>query len=115
MTSARCPDFIYDRHSGALTLTQINSFISTSIYFLLPHLVWRAFMPASSPVPTLFRDRLMEAPCTRCGAKMKLARIEPARPGYDLRTFECTKCNNADQFIVEYETSSPWVLVVRGS
>jgi hypothetical protein len=35
--------------------------------------------------------------------------------GYDLRTFECTKCNNVDQYIVEYETSSPWVLVVRGS
>ena len=72
-------------------------------------------MPASPPVPTLFRDRLMEAPCTKCCGKMTLARIEPAKPGYDLRTFECTKCNNADQYIVEYETSSPWVLVVRGS
>jgi hypothetical protein len=56
----------------------------------------------------------MEAPCTKCGAKMKLARIEPDRPDYDLRTFECTKCNNVDQYIVEYGTSSPWVLVVRG-
>jgi len=28
---------------------------------------------------------------------------------------ECTKCNNADQYIVEYEKSSPWVLVVGGS
>jgi hypothetical protein len=46
---------------------------------------------------------------------MKLARIEPAKPGYDLRTFECTECNNADQYVVECETSSPWVLVVRGS
>jgi hypothetical protein len=46
---------------------------------------------------------------------MTLARIEPDKPGYDLRTFECTKCNNVDQYIVEYETSSPWVLVVRGS
>jgi hypothetical protein len=72
-------------------------------------------MPASPQAPTLFRDRLMEAPCTKCGAKMTLARIEPDKPGYDLRTFECTKCNNADQYIVEYETSSPWVLVVRGS
>ena len=60
-------------------------------------------------------DRLMEAPCTKCGAKMVLARVEPAKPGYDLRTFECTKCNNVDQYIVEYEASSPWLLVVRGS
>jgi hypothetical protein len=51
----------------------------------------------------------------KCGAKMTLARIEPDKPGYDLRAFECTKCNNVDQYIVEYETSSPWVLVVRGS
>jgi hypothetical protein len=72
-------------------------------------------MPASGHVPTLFRDRLMEAPCTRCGAKMSLARIEPDRPGYDLRSFECTKCNNVDQYVVEYGNSSPWVLFVRGS
>ena len=72
-------------------------------------------MSDSYPAPTLFRDRLMEAPCTKCGAQMVLARIEPAKPGYDLRTFECTKCNNVDQYIVECEASSPWVLVVRGS
>jgi len=72
-------------------------------------------MPASPRVPTLFRDCLMEEPCTKCGAKMALARIEPAKPGYDLRTFECTSCNNADQYIVESETSSPGVLVIRGS
>jgi hypothetical protein len=71
-------------------------------------------MSASYPAPTLSRDRLMEAPCTKCAAKMVLARIEPAKPGYDLRTFECTKCNNVDQYIVEYE-ASPWLLVVRGS
>jgi hypothetical protein len=71
-------------------------------------------MPSSSQAPTLFRDRLMEAPCTKCGAKMLLARIEPDRPGYDFRSFECTKCNNVDQYIVEYGASSPWVLVVRG-
>jgi hypothetical protein len=43
-------------------------------------------MTASPQAPTLFRDRLMEAPCTKCGAKMTLARIEPDKPGYDLRT-----------------------------
>ena len=74
--------------------------------------LWSASMPAS---PTLFRDLLMEAPCTKCGAKMSLARIEPDKLGYDLRTFECTKCNNVDQYIIEYGTSSPWVLRVRES
>jgi hypothetical protein len=49
----------------------------------------------------------MEAPCTKCGAKVKLARIEPAKPDFDLRTLECMKCNNVDQYIVENEKSSP--------
>ncbi|HWJ19826.1 MAG TPA: hypothetical protein VNR65_13975 [Geobacterales bacterium] len=44
---------------------------------------------------------------------MILARIEPAKPGFDLRTFECSKCNNADQYIIEYGTAAPWALHVR--
>jgi hypothetical protein len=71
-------------------------------------------------VPLRLRDwstksQQVEAPCTKCGAKMTLARIEPAKPGDDLRSFEYTKCNNIDQHFVEYETSSPGVLVVRGN
>ena len=52
-------------------------------------------------------------PCTKCGAPMILARIEPVKPGFDLRTFECSKCNNADQYIIEYGTAAPWALHVR--
>jgi hypothetical protein len=51
--------------------------------------------------------------CTKCAAPMILARIEPAKPGFDLRTFECSKCNNADQYIIEYGTDAPWTLHVR--
>ena len=54
-----------------------------------------------------------QQPCTKCRAPMVLARIEPAKPGFDLRTFECSSCNNADQYIIEYGTGSPWVLHVR--
>jgi hypothetical protein len=53
-------------------------------------------------------------PCTKCRAAMILARIERAKPGFDLRTFECLKCNNADQYLVEYGTAAPWLLRVRG-
>jgi ribosomal protein S27AE len=42
-------------------------------------------------------------PCTKCGAPTILAHIERAKPGFDLRTFECLKCNNADQYAGEYE------------
>jgi hypothetical protein len=56
------------------------------------------------------RDETIESkpqPCTKRGAPTILARIEPARPGFDLRTFECSKCNNADQYIIEYGTAMP--------
>jgi hypothetical protein len=54
-------------------------------------------------------------PCTKCGAPMNLARIERAKPGLDLHTFECSKCNNADQYLVEYGTLAPWLLRVRSA
>jgi len=60
--------------------------------------------------PTLFPD--VEA-CTKCGAEMMLVRIEPARNGFELRTFDCSECNNADQYIIEVGAAVPGTLVVR--
>jgi hypothetical protein len=54
-------------------------------------------------------------PCTKCGALVILARIERANSGFDLHTFECSKCNNADQYLVEYGTLAPWLLRVRAA
>jgi hypothetical protein len=34
--------------------------------------------------------------CPKCGAHLALARIEPAQPGYDLRTFECRECGHSE-------------------
>jgi hypothetical protein len=73
-------------------------------------------MPASLRVRSSSLDEAIEPkpqPCTKCGAQMILARIERAKPGSDLRTFECSRCNNADQYIVEYGTAAPWPLRVR--
>jgi hypothetical protein len=52
-------------------------------------------------------------PCTKCGAPVILVRIEPANSGFDLRTFECSKCNNVDQYIIEFGTPAPWALHIR--
>jgi hypothetical protein len=54
-------------------------------------------------------------PCTKCGAPVVLARTELAEPGFDLRTVECSKCNNADQYIVEHGAAAPWSLRVRAA
>lgn len=34
--------------------------------------------------------------CPNCQTRMMLARIAPGPSGYDLRTFECAKCNHVD-------------------
>jgi hypothetical protein len=38
--------------------------------------------------------------CPDC--TMYLARIEPDKPGHDLRTFECPRCQNAVRTVVEF-------------
>jgi hypothetical protein len=38
--------------------------------------------------------------CVKCGKPMKLSCIEPAEPGFDVRTFECEKCNHTVKFAV---------------
>jgi hypothetical protein len=67
-------------------------------------------MPNARRNPTLFPE--MEA-CTKCGAEMILVRIEPAKSDFDLRTFECSECNNVDQYINEIGTAAPGKRVVR--
>jgi len=39
-------------------------------------------------------------PCAKCDKSMKLSSIEPAGPGFDVRTFECEKCNHIVKFAV---------------
>jgi hypothetical protein len=67
--------------------------------------------------PSMFRDLVVEPqplPCTECGASVRLVCIEPAKPGFDLRTFKCSKCDNVDQYVVAYGTAAPWVTVDSG-
>jgi hypothetical protein len=39
--------------------------------------------------------------CPKCRAHMILARIMPARVGFDIRTFECPKCDLLKEMMVE--------------
>src|ERR1035438_7982853 len=38
--------------------------------------------------------------CSKCGNPMRLSQIEPAAPRYDVRTFECAKCDSSVRFSV---------------
>lgn len=50
------------------------------------------------------------SPCTRCGCRMWLTRIEPTPNGYELRSFECVN-DHVDRYAVVYGSSLPWVLM----
>ncbi len=43
---------------------------------------------------------LESGPCPKCEAPMMLARIIPGRLNFDLRTFECIKCDHVEKVLV---------------
>ena len=41
--------------------------------------------------------------CPTCSAQMYLTRIEPEKPGFDLRTFECPMCQHVERAVVHFK------------
>ena len=52
---------------------------------------------------TAYSNSIIRPPCSRCGMKMLLARIEPDKPDHDKRTFECAGCGNEHSEVVKYK------------
>lgn len=48
----------------------------------------------------MFVERIKSPLCSKCGEAMLLRIIEPERPGFDLRTFECPKCFVTETLVV---------------
>ena len=40
-------------------------------------------------------------PCPGCNRPMRLSYISPGMEGYDLRTFDCEKCDRSKSFVVK--------------
>jgi hypothetical protein len=57
-------------------------------------------MLSTQPNPVLSVAEIGVLNCSGCGKPMRLSCIEPAKPGSDLRTFECAKCNTDETFLV---------------
>jgi hypothetical protein len=51
--------------------------------------------PAAIPLLALEQLR-----CPKCRTRMKLARIAPGPRGFELRTFDCAKCDNVEQIAI---------------
>jgi ribosomal protein S27AE len=51
---------------------------------------------------TLENTLINERPeCPECSALMYLAIIEPEKPGFDLRSFECSRCQHVETVVAE--------------
>jgi hypothetical protein len=53
------------------------------------------FQPATS-----YSDSIIRPHCIQCGGKMALTLIEPVKPDYERRTFECQKCLRSISHVV---------------
>ena len=58
-------------------------------------------------MPTTHSDELVRRaetgiiPCPRCNRPMRLSCISPGADGYDLRTYDCEKCDRSKSFVVK--------------
>jgi hypothetical protein len=53
---------------------------------------------------TLENAPIMARPdCPKCTTQMHLARIAPEKPGFDLRTFECPRCQHVETTVVQFK------------
>lgn len=57
-------------------------------------------MPSVHPDPLYSRAEIGILACSKCHKPMRLSCIEPAASGYDVRTFECAKCDSSERFLV---------------
>jgi DNA polymerase III alpha subunit (gram-positive type) len=58
-------------------------------------------MQKSDFLPDHINTHVHRPACPKCRAHMMLTRIMPARVGFDLRTFECPKCDHVHEVMVE--------------
>jgi ribosomal protein S27AE len=68
----------------------------------LPH-YQGSIMQKSYWLPEHVNVELQRPACPKCSTRMMLARITPARVGFDLRTFECPRCDHVHVVMVATE------------
>ena len=60
-------------------------------------------MPEFHPLPDYINVQIQRPACPKCHAHMMLARIMPTRIGFDLRIFECPRCDYLHEVVVAAE------------
>jgi hypothetical protein len=58
-------------------------------------------MPTTHSDEPVSRAETGIIPCPGCNRPMRLSCISPGTEGYDLRTFDCEKCDRSKSFVVK--------------
>jgi len=74
----------------------------------MPNTNERSGMRAIFAPATPHSDAIMRPSCSECGAATVLVGIEPDRPGYELHTFQCPRCENFE-LAVGKAAQTEWV------
>jgi hypothetical protein len=53
------------------------------------------YYPAAIPLLAIWQLR-----CPKCRTRMTLTRISPGPTGFELRTFDCSKCDHVEQIAI---------------
>ena len=69
----------------------------TESFALPPDPGWNAMTDYPAAIPLLAIQQLR---CPICRTRMRLARISPGPTGFELRTFECAKCDHVEQIAI---------------
>ena len=69
----------------------------TESFALPPDPGWNAMTDYPAAIPLLAIQQLH---CPKCRTRMRLARISPGPTGFELRTFECAKCDHLEQIAI---------------
>jgi hypothetical protein len=60
----------------------------------------------SEPQLCFASNEVENHPCVKCNAPMVLTRVNTARLAFDVRTFECFNCDDADKVMTETKRGS---------
>ena len=83
-------------HLGSIT-APLRRLSVTESFALPPDLRWIAMTKYPAAIPLLAIQGLR---CPKCRSRMMLARIAPGPTGFELRRFDCSKCDHVEKIAI---------------
>jgi hypothetical protein len=67
-----------------------------------PDLMWNAMTDYLAAIPLLAIQHLR---CSKCKTRMMLAHISPGPTGFELRAFDCSKCDHVEKIVIASDST----------